>query len=104
MLGGSRLRDLIGEMTTRADFVVCDSSPVLLVPDNLLLAGSVDGVILVARASSTGFRDLAHAKTVLESAGARVLGVVLNQVPAASLKSYYRRYYDSYVKKERKRT
>jgi polysaccharide biosynthesis transport protein len=103
MLGGSRLRDLIGEMTTRADFVICDSSPVLLVPDNLLLAGSVDGVILVARASTTGFRDLAQAKAVLESAGARVLGVVLNQMPAASLKNYYRRYYDSYVKKERKR-
>ena len=103
MLGGSRLRDLIGEMTTRADFVVCDSSPVLLVPDNLLLAGSVDGVILVARASATGFRDLARAKTMLEGAGARVLGVVLNQVPAASLTNYYRRYYDSYVKKERKK-
>jgi capsular exopolysaccharide synthesis family protein len=103
MLGGSRLRELIGEMTTRADFVICDSSPVLLVPDNLLLAGAVDGVVLVARASSTGFRDLERSKTLLEAAGARVLGVVLNQVPAASLKNYYRRYYDSYVKKERKR-
>jgi hypothetical protein len=40
---------------------------------------------------------------VLEGAGARVLGVVLNQVPPASLKSYYRRYYDSYVRKLRKK-
>jgi capsular exopolysaccharide synthesis family protein len=103
MLGGTRLRELIAELKTRADFVICDSSPVLLVPDNLLLAGAVDGVILVARASSTGFRDLARAKTLLEGAGARVLGVVLNQVPAASLKNYYRRYYESYVKKVRKK-
>jgi succinoglycan biosynthesis transport protein ExoP len=103
MLGGTKLRELIGDMATRADFVICDSSPVLLVPDNLLLAGSVDGVVLVARASSTGFRDLARAKEVLEGAGARVLGVVLNQVPAASLKNYYRRYYESYVKKVRKK-
>jgi polysaccharide biosynthesis transport protein len=103
MLGGSRLRELIGEMTTRADFVICDSSPVLLVPDNLLLAGAVDGVVLVARAGSTGFRDLERSKALLEGAGARILGVVLNQVPAASLKNYYRRYYDSYVKKDRKR-
>ena len=88
---------------TRADFVICDSSPVLLVPDNLLLAGAVDGVILVAKASSTGFRDLARAKTLLEGAGARILGVVLNQVPAQSLKNYYRRYYESYVKKVRKK-
>ncbi len=103
MLGGHRLRDLISDMRTRADFVICDSSPVLLVPDNLLLAGAVDGVILVARASSTGFRDLERSKALLEGAGARVLGVVLNQVPPTSLKNYYRRYYESYVKKERKR-
>jgi polysaccharide biosynthesis transport protein len=103
MLGGSKLRDMIGDMTNRADFVICDSSPVLLIPDNLLLAGSVDGVILVAKASSTGFRDLARSKQLLEKAGARIVGVVLNQVPSASLKNYYRRYYDSYVKKVRKK-
>jgi capsular exopolysaccharide synthesis family protein len=101
MLGGSRLRELISEMTTRADFVICDSSPVLLIPDNLLLAGAVDGVILVARASSTSFRDLAHSKALLEDAGARVLGVVLNQVPAGPLKRHYHHYY-AYVRKERK--
>jgi Mrp family chromosome partitioning ATPase len=76
---------------------------VLLVPDNLLLAGAVDGVVLVAKAGSTGFRDLERSKVVLEAAGARILGVVLNHVAPASLKNYYRRYYDSYVKKERKR-
>jgi succinoglycan biosynthesis transport protein ExoP len=102
MLAGSRLREMIAEMTSKADFVICDSSPVLLVPDNLLLASAVDGVILVARAGSTGFRDLARTKTLLEAAGARLLGVVLNQMPPAPLKKYYRRYYDSYVKMERK--
>ena len=102
MLAGSRLREVVGEMTSKADFVICDSSPVLLVPDNLLLASAVDGVILVARAGSTGFRDLARTKTLLEGAGARLLGVVLNHVPPAPLKKYYRRYYDSYVKTERK--
>ena len=102
MLAGSRLRDLISGMSNKADFVICDSSPVLLIPDNLLLASSMDGVILVARAGSTGFRDLARTKTVLEGAGARVLGVVLNQVPVGPLRKYYRQYYDSYVKTERK--
>src|SRR5262249_39732197 len=35
MLAGSKLRDLISQMTSKADFVICDSSPVLLIPDNL---------------------------------------------------------------------
>jgi capsular exopolysaccharide synthesis family protein len=99
MLAGSRLRELIGEMINHADFVVCDSSPVLLVPDNLLLASSVDAVVLVAKTGSTGFRDLARTKALLEGAGARILGVVLNEMPAGSLKNYYRRYYDSYVRR-----
>ena len=102
MLAGSRLRELIGAMTDTADFVICDSSPVLLVPDNLLLASAVDGVILVARAGSTGFRDLARTKALLEGTGARVLGVVLNQVPVGPLRKSYLHYYDSYVKTERK--
>lgn len=102
MLAGSPLRGLIGEMTTKADFVICDSSPVFLVPDNLLLASGVDGVVLVAKSGVTAFRDLARTKTMLEGAGARILGVVLNHVPPGPLKKYYRRYYNSYVKKERK--
>jgi capsular exopolysaccharide synthesis family protein len=103
MLAGTKLRELIADMTSKADFVICDSSPVMLIPDNLLLASAVDGVVLVARAGETGIRDLARTKTMLEGAGARVLGVVLNQVPAGPLKKYYRRYYASYVKKERSR-
>ncbi|HZM26377.1 MAG TPA: Wzz/FepE/Etk N-terminal domain-containing protein, partial [Gemmatimonadales bacterium] len=62
LLAGSKLRGLIGEMSSRADFVICDSSPVLLIPDNLLLASAVDGVVLVAKAGVTGFRDLAKTK------------------------------------------
>ena len=98
MLAGSRIREVISEMTTKADFVICDSSPVLLVPDNLLLASAVDAVVLVAKAGSTGIRDLARTKSLLEGAGARVLGVVLNEVPVGSLTRYYRSYYHSYVK------
>ena len=74
----------------------------LLIRDNLLLASAVDGVILVAKAGSTGFRDLARTKNLLEGAGAKVLGVVLNQVPVRPLRKYYLRYYNSYVKAERK--
>jgi Mrp family chromosome partitioning ATPase len=87
-------------MTEHADLVLCDSSPVLLIPDNLFLAAAVDGVILVARAGSTTRRDLARARVLLEGAGARLLGVVINEMPAASLKAHYTRYYRTYVKKE----
>jgi tyrosine-protein kinase Etk/Wzc len=102
LLAGSPLRDLVDQMKSRADFVICDSSPVLLVPDNLLLASGVDGVILVAKAGTTGYRDLARSKELLEGSGARVLGVVLNHVPVRRLKRHYHRYYDSYVRQDKR--
>jgi polysaccharide biosynthesis transport protein len=100
MLATTRLKAVVEDMTEHADLVLCDSSPVLLIPDNLFLAAAVDGVILVARAGSTTRRDLARARVLLEGAGARLLGVVINEMPAASLKARYTRYYRTYVKKE----
>jgi Mrp family chromosome partitioning ATPase len=90
----------VDEMTEHADIVICDSSPILLIPDNLFLASSVDGVILVARAGTTRCRDLARTKALLEASGARLLGVVINEMPAASLRRHYTNYYQTYVKRE----
>jgi tyrosine-protein kinase Etk/Wzc len=99
LLATGRLKRVLGEMNERAEFVLCDSSPVLLISDNLFLAAAVDAVILVAKTGSTGCGDLARAKAMLEQVGARVLGVVLNEMPVTRLKRYYRRYYKGYYGK-----
>jgi capsular exopolysaccharide synthesis family protein len=97
LLATHRLREFVDEIATTADVVVFDSSPVLLVPDGLFLAAAVDGVILVASAGRTSCRDLAQAKAALETAGARVLGVVINEASLATMKSEYARYYSAYM-------
>jgi capsular exopolysaccharide synthesis family protein len=99
MLATSRLRDVMAEMSGQADYVLCDSGPLLLVHDNLLLAGAVDGVILVVKAGTTPCADLARVKTTLESVGARIIGVVINQMPPYQMKRYYNRYHRGYYAK-----
>lgn len=99
-LATGRLKALLEDISGQADLVLCDSSPVLLVPDNLFLAGAVDGVVLVARAGVTTRRDLARAKALLDAAGARLVGVVINEMPVAELRRHYERYYRSYLSKE----
>ena len=99
VLSTERTGTLLTEMADRADLVLCDSSPVLLIPDNLFLAGAADAVILVAKAGDTSCRDLARAKELLVGAGAKVLGVVINEMPLSAITGYYKRYYESYVKK-----
>ena len=64
-----------------ADVVLFDAPPVLAVTDATLLATRVDGVLLVVDAGATR-RDLARrARAQLERVNARLLGVVLNNVP-----------------------
>jgi Mrp family chromosome partitioning ATPase len=46
----------------------------------MLLSPKVDGVILVYEAGRTARSVLLRAKTQLESAGAKILGVVLNHI------------------------
>ena len=99
MLANGRVREVIDEMTRESDLVLFDSSPLLIVPDNLFLASHVDAVILVAKAGRTRLRDLARAKAMLEKAGGKVIGVVINQAPPGPLRSYYKRYYRSYMRK-----
>jgi capsular exopolysaccharide synthesis family protein len=96
LLATDRLKAIIGEFAGKVDIVLCDSAPVLLIPESLFLATAVDGVILVAKAGSTGCRDLARVKAMLEGAGARIVGVVINQMPIGSVRREYMRYYAKY--------
>jgi capsular exopolysaccharide synthesis family protein len=98
MLASERLGAIVEDMASRADIVLCDSSPVLLIPDGLFLAGAVDAVILVVNAGKTRVRDLAQAKAALESTGTRILGVVINNVPGSVMRRQYNRHYMPYMR------
>jgi capsular exopolysaccharide synthesis family protein len=98
-LATGRLKELVDELTTRGEIVLCDSAPVLVVPESLFLASAVDAVILVAKVGSTRVRDLAHAKRALESVGCKILGVVVNEMPSTALRRHYKHYYASYYQK-----
>jgi capsular exopolysaccharide synthesis family protein len=96
LLASPRFKELLGVASDQFDLILVDSPPVLAVPDDLLLANIVDRVILVAKATETSSRDLRKAQTVIEHAGGRILGVVLNQADRRDVPYYhprYRKYY-----------
>ena len=70
--------------------VVIDSPPVATFTDGVLLASMVDGVVLVVHGGKSS-RDLTRrSRQVLQDAGGRILGVVLNNVDLrAEEHSYY---------------
>ena len=78
LLASRRLEQAIARLTDDADLVLFDSPPALAVSDAAVLSRRVDGVLLVVSAGRTRREHAARARQVLERAGARLLGVVLN--------------------------
>lgn len=82
LVNSDRMRHFIKLLLERAsnlyDFVLIDSSPVLAVADTALLASLVEGVVLVVNAGQVTKNEAKRTKDVLEKAGARILGTVLN--------------------------
>ncbi len=80
LIGSDRMAELLKELSERFEHVIIDSPPVLVVTDGTILAGLVDGVVLVAESGRTHRAALMRTRAILENAGARILGVVLNKL------------------------
>ncbi len=94
LLGSTTMRDLLVRLCEEYDRVVLDSPPVMPVGDATALAALADGVLLIAGAS-TSKRIVRQACTRLRHVGAKIFGVVLNRVDAASVDFYYYNPYKS---------
>ncbi len=80
ILSSPTAADLIRQLGTNFDYVLVDSPPVLSVTDARILATLTDAVVLVVRAHHTPYDVVRRARSLLYTAGARILGVALNDV------------------------
>jgi succinoglycan biosynthesis transport protein ExoP len=105
LLGSAEWSDLMADLKREYDLVLIDSPVLLAVPDSLLLAAQVNGVILVHKPGSLDRRGLNRTRADLRSAGARVLGIVFNQVDKGDSELYPMYLESPYVQDgERKRS
>jgi capsular exopolysaccharide synthesis family protein len=114
LMASKKMLQIIERLNTEYDLVLVDTPPVLSVTDAAALAPGVDGVILVAKPGVTKLSAFKQTLEQLQAVGARILGVVLNEVEPKSRKYgyYYHRYYNKYsyyytpdgqkIKKEKK--
>ena len=100
-LGSQRLTEVLETMASEAEYVLLDSSPILLIPDNLYMAAAADGVLLVVQSGVTRPRELLRTKDIIEKSGTPIIGVVLYQVPVKAVNQYYSDY-RSYVRHDSK--
>lgn len=99
LISSERMRMMILKLAAHYDHIIIDSPPVINVTDPVILSTMVDGVILVVQSGKSTREVLRRAKQELAGVGAKIFGVVLNNVDfkREGYDEYeYHRYYSSY--------
>ncbi len=99
LISSEKMRTMMTLLGTKFDHIIIDSPPLINVTDPVILSTLVDGVIMVVHAGKSTRDVIRRASQELTSVGAKVFGVVLNNVNLQREgydEYYYQRYYSSY--------
>ncbi len=88
LLGSTAMQRLLAELRNRFDYVVIDAPPALPVTDPAVLATVADGAIMVVGSGIVHKDQLRRSIASLETVSGRVLGVLVNRVPARHAGAY----------------
>ncbi|MBA2378194.1 MAG: polysaccharide biosynthesis tyrosine autokinase [Blastocatellia bacterium] len=94
LIGSETMTNLLRELQNHFTHIVIDSPPITSFTDAVLIASMVDGVVLVVHSGKSSRQVVRRARQLLQDVGAKILGVVLNNVNLRSQDNYY--YYQSY--------
>ncbi|MBE3550219.1 MAG: CpsD/CapB family tyrosine-protein kinase [Brockia lithotrophica] len=78
LLASEPMDALCAEVSTRFDFVLFDTPPLLLVADGVIVSSRVDGAVLVVRGRHTRKEDAKKSVKLLEKSNVKILGCVFN--------------------------
>ena len=93
LLASPEMTEMIRQVRDAYDVVIFDCPPVLPVTDAAVLSSKVDCVLMVYYVNRAAREALLRAKVQLENVGAKILGVVLNHIPAEGRLGYSYYYY-----------
>jgi capsular exopolysaccharide synthesis family protein len=102
LLGSDEMRKLLTIMSERFAHVIIDTPPAISFTDASILSTMVDGVVLVVHGGKSSRAVVRRAKQQLLDVGARIFGVVLNNVKLETQSYYYSGYYSSYYADDEK--
>jgi len=109
LLGSARMKQVVETLAANFDHVIIDSPPVASFADSLILSSMVEGVVLVIKGGMTPREMAQRTQAHLLGVGARILGVVINQIKLQPhdyyyYSTYYSRYYYGGDKDEEEQT
>jgi capsular exopolysaccharide synthesis family protein len=99
LISSDWMKDLLRSLSEQYDHILIDSPPLINVTDSVILSAMVDGVILVVHGGKSSRGIAQRARQELTSVGAKIFGVVLNNVDMRREgygHYYYQKYYSGY--------
>ena len=97
-----QLKKFFDTLKIEYDYIIIDSPPVQPVSDTLILAQAVDHNFFIIRADETTTGSLMSSIKKIKSVGAKIDGIVLNDVDTSKgsygYYNYYQNYYGTYQK------
>jgi succinoglycan biosynthesis transport protein ExoP len=92
LLGSPQMKRLLEIAGKRFTHIVIDSPPIASFTDGVLISLLVDGVIMVVHGGKTSRQIVRRTRQMLQEAGAKIIGVVLNKADIRSSDYYYYHY------------
>jgi capsular exopolysaccharide synthesis family protein len=99
LISSDKMKNLLATLADRYDHILIDSPPLMHVTDPVILSTMVDGVILVVHGGKSTRDMVRRSRQELAAVGAKIFGVVLNNVDLRGDGYdgyYYDRYYGEY--------
>lgn len=99
LLSSEKMRYMLHKLSAHFDHILIDSPPIGSVTDPVILSRQVDGVMLIVHGGKSSREMVVHARQELANVGAKIFGVVLNNVNMQRDGYdyyYYRRYQYEY--------
>ncbi len=80
LLSSHKMKEMIKMLGKSFDHIIIDSPPIMNVTDPIILSTLVDGTIMVIHSGKTSRAVVQRSRRELSSVGAKIFGVVLNNV------------------------
>ena len=96
LLESKEFDDVHNALKSMCDVIIIDSPPIGLFPDSLAIARKSDEVLFVTRYGKVARKIVKNLVENIEETGARVLGLVLNDLPQKKAPGYYYSGYYGY--------
>ena len=92
LIDSERFYEIYNELVQRYDFVLIDTPPVNTVTDAQVFIQYVGDTIIVIDSEDNNKNEVKRAKSLIDKAGGKVIGAVLNKTPKDKSLSYYSYY------------